>query len=73
MSDDPTEEEVKRLLDYMDSVMISHVRTNAIERFEIVWRDTLWQYAFELDAVGLRMSLLTEAPDGAAQSFWSYV
>lgn len=73
MSDDPTEEEVKRLLDRMESVMISHVRTSAIERFEIVWRDTLWQYALELDAVGLRISKLVEAPDGDAQAFWSYV
>ena len=73
MSDDPTEEEVKRLLDRMESVMISHVRTSAIERFEIVWRDTLWHYALELDAVGLRISKLVEASDGDAQAFWSYV
>ena len=70
----PTEAEVKGLLERMDSVMISHQRSNAIERFEIVWQDKAYDYAFELDGLGLRMSKLIEAPPGYDTPYiWSHV
>ena len=62
------------MLDLMESVMISHQRTNSIERFEIVWQDALYDFAFECDANGLHVSKLIEAPAGYDTPYiWSRV
>jgi hypothetical protein len=71
MSDDPTEIEVKTLLEQLECCMVSSKRTSTPETFALVWLDELRGFAHVLERGGWRVSVLRENREG--ELAWFYV
>jgi len=60
MSDDPTEDEVRRVLEQMESVMLSNKLSIGPTGFQIVWRDNLHAFSFLMDGRGTNVHVLID-------------
>lgn len=60
MSDDPTADEVKRVLEQMESVMLSDKLSTGPTGFQIIWRNKLHEFAFLMAARGTHVHVLID-------------
>lgn len=71
MSDNPTEVEVKALLEQLVLCLISCRQTSAPEGFSLVWNDRLYDYAFAMENQKKNVQVLRET--GEDQWTWVFV
>lgn len=60
MSEDPTDVEISRLLEQMESVLVAHKHTAAPQHFAIIWRRNLHDFAFMKDRVDEKVLVLVD-------------
>ena len=63
MSDEPTDEEVKKLLTHLVQIMVAS-KVSAPEAFDLCWRDKLHETATILDYHHKNVYVLSEISDG---------